>query len=49
MDNGLTLGCLASSNALLLLGEGLGVGDGTLLLRHVGFGVVTKGRVSRCG
>ena len=47
MDNGLTFGILASSNALLLGSEDLGVGDGTLLLRHVGVGEVTEGRVIR--
>ena len=49
MDNRLTFGCLASSNALLLLSEGLGVGDGTLCLGHVGSGEVTEGRVLRSG
>ena len=49
MDNELTFGCLASSNALLLLSEDIGVGDGTLLLRHVSFGEVTEGRVIRFG
>ena len=40
---------MASSNALLLLSEGLGVGDGTPSLRHVGLGEVTEGRVLRSG